>query len=938
MATFDYDSFLTLTGKGKGTFGALATSFGVPSCLLNIGEKILNALPSGLLGGILEDIQGGKDKADQESKDIFSKIRLQLGLIEFDTEDGLFFWKSNSSKAGLDDNQESFLGGLIGTIDALGKAGGRIYTKVQDLQSEMAEIQACIGNYIDYLSMQSGHSSTQKEVEPGAAQDNVVREYATEILQLAEVTKFITTADKQIALIEDVLADRILNDTEPCFNPSVTYGKGKTILDLTPLSAFGFCVDTPKAQERIELIRLVFGPPKTRQGQFLLSVDGLYYDSQVSGVIPVLTELTDRHKEVKFSERWKFEHDSSLGGKGDSVSTRNIIDYVDTLFDPDLISESKNLQKFYNADHFLQVLTQNKEKRILDLSSHIVDMQDAGESLAIIENTQQSVFSEIAQFDTKIRRRKKQIELAVDGPRLIAGKASPFKPGGVPINDFSYLQEYHFTFDINKQKELILDQDDVSGVVLPLFPTFVVNPGNAENTTIDHLYIPRVGIGDILTSDSSAMGQEAPTQSLTDVITTQNLISVYNFLGSQVETPSSTNFQVIDCAHEGSSLRMQLVGETPSSIFYSGLGIPYFEGITKNSGATPTGLGSYAKLPDQAAFQDLTFNPNGFSFETWFHSPNLTASNSWGHNVEASSLYRLMLSCENTGIKAGTDPQEDILRLGIDKSGNVNRGMMMGFTCDRRITLDQGPSNDTTQNSPPSSLAFFIAPTQSYDDSSIGLLNWPRQGGCASSNTYRSMTITSSIAGADGARITDACSSFMHLVVSVDTHRDELKVYLDKTLMTTSSVADVFGTEKYTPIKIPNYSSRRSFEYSSTTVKSNSTDAIVPRVLTEGPRLYDHSAPSNRLYHYLTPWIIGGGYTDGMMWAFTKANILSQNFVYDTPAGNFMGGEWGGVLSGFRGHMGSTKFYSKVLDIEEITKNYDGQKKFFKNIDVGDTC
>jgi len=123
-------------------------------------------------------------------------------------------------------------------------------------------------------------------------------------------------------------------------------------------------------------------------------------------------------------------------------------------------------------------------------------------------------------------------------------------------------------------------------------------------------------------------------------------------------------------------------------------------------------------------------------------------------------------------------------------------------------------------------------------------------------------------------------------------------MYADGVLAATSSVSDVFGVHPGTTPSLPTFKKNNSFEYSSTTVDG-------PLSLRSGPKL-------NTFY---TPWIVGGGYTDGMF-----------------KHGNFMGGDRGGIVSGLRGHVGSLKFYSKALDTGEILQNYKAQKGFFKSI------
>ena len=97
---------------------------------------------------------------------------------------------------------------------------------------------------------------------------------------------------------------------------------------------------------------------------------------------------------------------------------------------------------------------------------------------------------------------------------------------------------------------------------------------------------------------------------------------------------------------------------------------------------------------------------------------------------------------------------------------------------------------------------------------------------------------------------------------------------------------------------LPNFKKDNSFEYG-----PNSVDG--PITLKQGPKLNP----------YYTPWIVGGGYTDGM-------------YNYN----NFMGGDRGGVISGLHGHLGSVKFYSKPLSTQEVSQNYNAQKGYFKNI------
>ena len=60
-----------------------------------------------------------------------------------------------------------------------------------------------------------------------------------------------------------------------------------------------------------------------------------------------------------------------------------------------------------------------------------------------------------------------------------------------------------------------------------------------------------------------------------------------------------------------------------------------------------------------------------------------------GYEVGASStsaLYRVILANENTGISDSKAPQADINNLDLDTGTGVTRGIVYGFTRDRRFT------------------------------------------------------------------------------------------------------------------------------------------------------------------------------------------------------------------------------------------------------------
>jgi hypothetical protein len=102
---FDAKTFFELTGKGGGPVAALGTAFGMPSCLINLTAEALAILPSPILRAIRGSTANGASRADDVIKAITAKLRFGWGIIEYDTEDGMFRFVSDSSKNGLDKDE-----------------------------------------------------------------------------------------------------------------------------------------------------------------------------------------------------------------------------------------------------------------------------------------------------------------------------------------------------------------------------------------------------------------------------------------------------------------------------------------------------------------------------------------------------------------------------------------------------------------------------------------------------------------------------------------------------------------------------------------------------------------------------------------------------------------------------------------------------------------
>lgn len=885
---FDINTFLTAQGQGGNAVNSLGMAYGVPSCMLNLGSAALSLLPSPVLVSMNLAAAQGKAKANEIVSKLFKAIQFDLGIVTFDTETGTFQFQTDDGWLGI--QGANALGEILALVNGLASFGAQIYQNINAAQQQIDAIVDCVGSYGDYLSAKDpGYAASQ--LTPEQRQQQIEEDYAGSIAAARTATEFITQVDAFQKDINSILKKRQDDPSlEPVFKDDAEFG----------LSGLNTSATLDPGLDDEKTFRLTFGPPQTTTGQYILTQDGLYYDSQSGGLDPVLTSISGI---VPAGERWKYNYDPNLGGKGEQISIKSLNKFADNIFDINRVDDSLGMQAYYDQDHFLQVVKQQRDKLVFDLSADLQRYIDeiGDENDSIVLNQKQLIISEIANQNNKLNRRKKQIEVSVKAPQIYGGENQPaFAPGEVPINDFSYLADYNLSVDLEKQKALVFEQAEVEGIVLPLTPKFVRSSAKPETLSYEHLNVPSIGKGSIVYNPSSTSNTGATVLSLTDNIVTVGLFSIYNFLETGLELPSSTNFQTTNCATENTYNNAQLVGSSRRNIFVSGLGIPYLDGIVRNKStdtAAASALGSFVRLPDTKEYRNLTYSPSGFSMECWVHVPDILDGEVGWLSSGPSSLTKALLAAENVGIKEGYTNvdrfgnERDLDFLPNNKGDQLVRGLVCGFTRDRRITQDSvGYSNDNALNDPLSSLSFFVAPTISRDSSSASFIN---ADDCVNTESFLKMKVDLS-----STTFGDVSSQFVLVGITMDPQKDEMRMYADGELVSTSSISVVFGVEENHTPSLPNFKQKNSFEYSGTTVDG-------PQLLRDGPRL-------NSFY---TPWIVGGGYTDGMY-----------------KGGNFLGGDRGGITSGLRGHVGSLKFYSRPLDTSEIKKNFDAQKGFFKNI------
>jgi len=1010
MATFDFSKAASIiTSSPTPILDAMGTHFGVPQCMLNFAKDVLNAFPSPVLNSINSGIEDGKNLADSVFKDIMRKVFLDTGIIEYDTTLGRFVFVSSSSNQGVEQDLLQGLDNLHGLGTILG-FGAEAWVIGQNVANQLDVMKSCIDKMKSFNALQKGPSAIADKMagfDMVDANGNIVESFPApppalkaasliydqnkEILE--EAAGFVAQADAQQQNIREIQQARLAdpeNNPEPVFwknmrndDPnSPWYGQtlgqalsGATTFNLVDaeVGRDGFPIVPPDLSGDafnpfVDVINSSgMLPPVSKDGQFLFSKTGVYYDSYGGG-LDYSGCITNIVNAIYYDSsgnaipgtgvpanavEWLHAYNPNLGGKGDPVKWATFNKWANTAFDIDQINESPLVQDFYAEDHFLQVIIDQRNREVYDLSSYITELQQQGyaEDSAVLTNQRQTLYAKVAAHDKKINKRKKQIEVHV----LLSPTDAPAIKGRIPINNFVDLDASLLAIEKQKQEHLLFNPGEVSGMVLPLCPTFIKSDIPQDAFTVEGLMVPPVGVGQIITSDFPVSGTSGTLLSLTDQITTDGLVSVYNFLDADIVKPDSSKYLSINCTTSSSSEgAAQLVASSIDSMFPSGIGLPYFRGMcnffsgvngdgnTKVSKYTtnneylysayrPYG---YGKL--QSGYSDidsLLYNKTGATFDFWTHLPDLDEANGlgWNGDQSLSALHRVVLSCENRG---GTySSTDESWSIGPKKDEDTVRGLLMGFTRDRRITKGFGPSNNPADNDILEGLVFHMSPTQSINTSGVAFLaasgdpKYCPTDQVAPSGFY-GISIDTSTTTSVGDMFNDCSSGFVHTTVTVDYGQDLVSIYLNGNLLTASSVERTFG--EVGPPQIPSMVNASSFFYDVQYEEDLPPNAPLFPPDSLGYRdfwYWDGPQPSGRTRLALTPWVIGGGYTDGMHTKDLRTYSSGSN-----EGMNFMGGKWGGKKSGLYGFLGSLKLYNRAITAAEALKNYKAQRGFFTNI------
>lgn len=766
--------------------------------------------------------------------------------------------------------------------------------------------------------------------------------------------------------------------------------------------------DAPVDPEKEPIFDTVFEAPQSTAGRFVLSKDGIYYDSRTGSIPYIAAHKID-------SASWQLRYASNSGGKGEMYGEALNSRLAETIFSEQYKNESGQVLAFYKYDDILRGFENDKNLQIMDVSAKITDLLASGydTSSAIIQNYEESYAGVGYTYDRKIVKRKKQLQIAAlfgtfgvtttshslgagvfykhgastENPILTpsCGGPLPTDTGEVgytglgnvgidinsadredrveyidriPINDFSYLKDISLIPTYLAQNSLMLHSSDLDHTTSPITPVYLTQGASPVPQTFPEVNVAPMGVTDWVNTsgDTDLTGTIPYLRTLDDSIVRDGLVVCYNFLEpSAVVPPMGTLYGVRNYSETGVALDAKMVGAAASSIFTSGVTVPYLTGSVYNTGKkfgirySYISPGQYVRLPNNykdnepnvasRRLDSVMYSKSGWALDFWVHAPDLSSGMSVDHR------YKLVLANENCGTPtANTSNSQPITAdPGSDdysQDRSRTRGMVVGFR-------DRGAPGTPEA----SGLEFVVLTTVSQNDPLWGKSvciteSVTGQGTGTECRSELGFKVPISASSDSGYTVGDCSASFTHYNVVCNTDKNEMVLYVNGESIATSSVSTAFNNKPGAPLNVPTKITEGHYH---------------DPLNANGESLYRGDFPS---YPIFTPWIIGGGWTDGVshevpaVFATTFPGFLGTNTnssYFSTTGLDFGGGPFGQhsntnvaglggyalagtnyklARSGLDGHVGSFKIYDKPLTTKEVSMNYEAQSPFFGGIKI----
>ena len=640
---------------------------------------------------------------------------------------------------------------------------------------------------------------------------------------------------------------------------------------------------------------LIHGPPISSIGRYVLSENGFYYDSRST------KEAPSPNGKVPSDAATSFNYAPNLGGRGEVYKEEDLDWYTDTIMDFENAKETDELLQFYYSDNILQNFIADRQKEIYDVSGQIQELLEKGheEKGPLVTNYNQQLGGIYTSYELKIKKRKKQLELArLSGRFEIVGGEEVlfFKEDGtkevlkhIPVNDFSFTKNMRLRPTLGQQVSITLGKGDVDDSVLPLDPLYLNTLPKEGVRTFEHLALANEGAGvgphydktKGQTSLYDVSGEGYLTRNITDSVITKGLEAGFAFLNPLTGSSTSIDdYQIDNFGANGLGVgNAQMLANDLIEVYPSGLSIPFLRGSDLING------GACVQIP---VWEDLIsglYSKAGFTFSVWTHIPKLESDSFF----DDDHTFRLLLACENTGEGGQTDLKNYVNADMTVEDAKV-RGFVFGFV--RGV-----------QGKP----LLGLYPTVSQNERRLG---WDPSV-CFGENENKERLGVSWVPPSIDLE-EDLTSSFRQITFTVNPLRKEVKIFYDGKLQITESVKNVFG------LGIPKSPTFHTLNHTNPNLVSYSASSGV--------------APSILPGSSFTPFILGGGYTDtletgGFMGSNTNSYYSRNSSMQEAALLNNNNSK-----SGLFGFIGLPLLYSRALTEKEVLKNFNQTKAFFKNI------
>jgi len=174
---------------------------------------------------------------------------------------------------------------------------------------------------------------------------------------------------------------------------------------------------------------LDFGPPISTTDRFVLSQDGLYYNSRTNKVPNIVPYPVS-------ASMWNLQYDSNRGGRGLSFTEEDGESTVNTIFDLNKAYQGENprVKDFCEFDDVLQQFEDDKLSHMTEVSGYISEIlaNGYGATDAVVQSYTAQLGAVASVYDGKIKKRKRQLAIAAIYGRdtfLVTNRTHPLGEG-----------------------------------------------------------------------------------------------------------------------------------------------------------------------------------------------------------------------------------------------------------------------------------------------------------------------------------------------------------------------------------------------------------------------------------------------------------------------------------------------------------------------------